>query len=222
MIILEHNLIRAVRDKNQEESIKLAGLLAKNIKDTPKCIRRSKVFLSELNGIFYWNSVKYFSDSKTIANYLSVRRKYAKKLNRTTNSGDLIHILNEMVTFYSVTEDHLINASTSPLIKNLIIYIHNNCDQNILLDDLSKNFNISRSYLSYLIRSETRKSLPDIILYFRLKKAKQYLEKTNYSVNEISNLCGFKSPSYFCKLFKNKYSLSPKQYHIQYQNQNSK
>ncbi len=222
MIILEHNLIRAVRDKNQEESIKQAQLLAQRIKNTPKSIQRNKAVLSELNGIFYWNSVKYFSDSKTIASFLTERRKYSKKLKNTAHSGDLINLLNEMVRFYSLTDDSLIKNCTNPLIKNLIIYIHNNCDQNILLDDLSKNFHISRSYLSYLIRSETGKSLPDIILYFRLKKAKNYLEKTTYSISEISNRCGFKSPSYFCKLFKNKYALSPKQYHIQYLNQKNK
>lgn len=222
MIILEHNLIRAVRDKNQEESLKQANQFAQFFKENPRSIRRMKSVLSELNGIFYWNSVKYFTDAKTIASYLTERRKFSGKLLKTKTASDLESLLKDMILFYSVTDDNLINNCTNPLIKNLIIFINNNCDQNILLDDLSKNFHISRSYLSYLIRSETGKSLPEIILYFRLKKAKDFLENTSYSISEISNRCGFKSPSYFCKLFKSKYSLSPKQYHIQYLNQKSK
>jgi AraC-like DNA-binding protein len=54
---------------------------------------------------------------------------------------------------------------------------------------------------------------PNILLKeFRLEKAKELMKKQLYSVSQIAFECGFTSPSYFTKCFKNKYGLLPMDY----------
>lgn len=219
MNLNEHYLINAVRDKDKKTAIEYANNIIDHLKDTPKCRNKFNIMLIELNGIFYWDNVKFFTDPKTIGNFLGQRRKFSKKISKVNCRIEMIRILMDMVDFYCATDDSMITDCKNPIIKNLLIYVKNNCDQSILLNDLSESFHISRSYLSYLIKTETGKSLPDILLYFRLNKARDYLENTNYSIGKIAENCGFRSPSYFCKLFKNEYGISPKQYQTQYLNQ---
>ncbi|MBO7303051.1 MAG: helix-turn-helix transcriptional regulator [Clostridia bacterium] len=45
--------------------------------------------------------------------------------------------------------------------------------------------------------------------YLKLENAYNNLRTTNLSVEEISDLCGFSSTSYFRKLFWNKYKMTP-------------
>ena len=47
--------------------------------------------------------------------------------------------------------------------------------------------------------------------HLKLENAYNNLRSTNLSVEEISDLCGFSSPSYFRKLFRNKYKKTPSQ-----------
>ena len=46
----------------------------------------------------------------------------------------------------------------------------------------------------------------------RMEHAAKYLEQTNMSVMEIALSCSFNSHTYFCRLFKRMYHLSPKEY----------
>lgn len=47
---------------------------------------------------------------------------------------------------------------------------------------------------------------------FRLEKAKELLQKKQYSIAQVTFECGFSSPSYFTKCFKKKYGLLPMAY----------
>ncbi len=49
---------------------------------------------------------------------------------------------------------------------------------------------------------------------YRLEKASALLSSTDKSIMEISLDVGFNSVSYFNKLFKNKYKLTPKEFRI--------
>lgn len=54
---------------------------------------------------------------------------------------------------------------------------------------------------------------PNVLLKdFRLEKAKEMMQKKHYSIAQVTFECGFSSPSYFTKCFKNKYGLLPNTY----------
>jgi AraC-like DNA-binding protein len=46
----------------------------------------------------------------------------------------------------------------------------------------------------------------------RLKRAKQLLDNTDYTISEILYLVGFFNPSYFAKCFKQQFGITPTEY----------
>ncbi|MET2985210.1 AraC family transcriptional regulator [Aureibaculum conchae] len=72
--------------------------------------------------------------------------------------------------------------------------------------------NLSKNYLSDLLKKETGKSTQDHIHYFLIEQAKSKLLGCNHSVSEIAYELGFEYPQYFSKLFKRKVGMSPLEY----------
>jgi TolB-like protein/AraC-like DNA-binding protein len=77
------------------------------------------------------------------------------------------------------------------------------------VSELAKEMGISRSQLHRRLQSITNKSASQIIREFRLKKAKEMLEKDLANVSEIAYRVGFRSPSYFITCFREFYDYSP-------------
>ena len=57
-----------------------------------------------------------------------------------------------------------------------------------------------------------KKSVNQYIKDVRLEKAKELMERSNLNITEITYKIGVNSRSYFSKIFKEKYGISPKQY----------
>lgn len=89
------------------------------------------------------------------------------------------------------------------------------------LDSVAEKFGYSPSYVSRIIKKHTNKNYVEIIKEFKLNKAKQYLESNDLPISEIISLVGFNDASYFYKLFKSKFLLSPAEYRKQYKVENT-
>ena len=50
------------------------------------------------------------------------------------------------------------------------------------------------------------------IIDFRLKKARDFLLLTPYTISQIAYSTGFKDPGYFCRVFKKHLGISPKNF----------
>lgn len=78
------------------------------------------------------------------------------------------------------------------------------------LDELCQRFHRSRSYVSRLFNTRAGCSLRAFCNDLKLSDAKVLLESTDLPVTEIAYAVGFGDASYFIKLFKEKYGVSPK------------
>ncbi len=88
------------------------------------------------------------------------------------------------------------------------------------VEDLSKACFISRVHLYRKIKQLTGLSATEFIRHIKLKKAASILIETGKSSSEVAYECGFSSPSYFAKRFKEVFKLSPSEYTAQYKNMN--
>jgi AraC-like DNA-binding protein len=77
------------------------------------------------------------------------------------------------------------------------------------LDFFSENLNLSRNYLSDLMKKETGMSASDHIRNYIIDKAKTMLLSSSDSVSEIAYDIGFEYPQYFSKLFKQSVGMTP-------------
>ena len=91
-------------------------------------------------------------------------------------------------------------------------YIRLNCEQELKLYDLAKQFHLNYTYLSTLFYQNTEEHFSDYLNRMRVEKAKGLLRTENNSIQCISEKCGFINQGYFSKIFKKFTGCSPKEY----------
>lgn len=72
----------------------------------------------------------------------------------------------------------------------------------ISLEDIAKEVNLSSYYFSRFYKSETGINFSDKLIGIRIEKAKELLKEPDVSVKEVSFMVGYSDPNYFSKLFK--------------------
>jgi pentatricopeptide repeat protein len=88
--------------------------------------------------------------------------------------------------------------------------IEDNLDnEHFSVEDLAKKAGLSRSMLHRKLIKLTGKSASDLITERRLLMAKELLENNVATASEIAYRVGFNSPSYFNKVFKKHFNVSP-------------
>jgi len=92
--------------------------------------------------------------------------------------------------------------STNSTIEKVFAYIGENYMNHISIDDLAKVANMSKSYFSHFFKEQTMTTPVEYINRIRVDMAAKYILEDRYSVSEIAQMCGFKSTSYFCAMFK--------------------
>ncbi len=81
------------------------------------------------------------------------------------------------------------------------------------IKEMSAEINISASHLRQLFKRETGMPFGEYVREQRLKRARELLETTYMRVQEVGTEVGFYDQSYFNRLFKKKYGLTPGKYH---------
>lgn len=97
--------------------------------------------------------------------------------------------------------------------RQTIQEIENNIqNSNFKIEDLADTQHISRTVFYRKIKSLTGISPIDLIQEIRIRKATEYLEKGELRISEIAYRCGFSSPQYFSRVFKEKTGHSPSEH----------
>lgn len=82
-------------------------------------------------------------------------------------------------------------------------------NDNLDIQQLSKEFNMSRVQLYRKCKTITGKSPIELIRLIRLRTADRLLHESDKTVSEIAYEVGFSSPSYFAKCYKEQFNESP-------------
>jgi len=98
------------------------------------------------------------------------------------------------------------------LIEDVILYMKENLDKNLKLEEIAKHFHYSVSHLSLMFTKSTSCSPLEYFTQLKIQRACQYLDHSNLSVKAIAYELGFSDPFYFSKVFKKYIHFSPVQY----------
>lgn len=90
--------------------------------------------------------------------------------------------------------------------------IKNEYMNDIGLEEIADKVCLTPSYVSFIFKKETGSNLVKYLTDYRMQKAKELLDKSNKKIVDICKMCGYQNQSYFNKLFKNYYGITPKQY----------
>lgn len=101
------------------------------------------------------------------------------------------------------------------LIMESLKYIEENYKEASLYE-LAKRVNQPHYWLSKNIKKVTNKTFKDLLQEKRLREAKDLLLNADIPISTIVERVGYDNISYFYRIFKNKYGLTPKQYREQF------
>lgn len=116
--------------------------------------------------------------------------------------------------FYELLDNVICKQEQKESFMGFVVkYIEENIHNTKLSNtELAKHIGISEVYLRKLFLSRYQITPKQYILDIRIRKAKQMLIDTPFTVSAIAEECGFSSVHHFCRCFKQRTGKTPTQY----------
>ncbi|NLP46733.1 MAG: AraC family transcriptional regulator [Epulopiscium sp.] len=114
-------------------------------------------------------------------------------------------------TIDRLSTDMQVNVENT-IVSQALEYIHSHIHLKLTVSEIANIIPISSSYLSTLFKKNTGTTVMEYVNQYRLKKSKEYLRNSTYTITQIAELLGYSSVHYFSKQFKDYYGVAPTVY----------
>lgn len=104
------------------------------------------------------------------------------------------------------------SARTQAQLQIMMQYIHKNFSRKISLEEIARTVSVSKSSALNIFNKYLHISPVSYLVNYRLKRAAGLLIATDGSVCSIAGDTGFENMGYFCRRFKELFSMTPGQY----------
>ena len=99
-----------------------------------------------------------------------------------------------------------------PYVSAAIRKMQDFSDLDLCVKTVAAQMGISPAYLGHLFREQTGVYFNDYLTNIRLEHAERMISTTNLKINEIVEKTGFASQTYFNRIFKRTFGMSPLAY----------
>lgn len=173
--------------------------------------------LKYLKEIMVWMAVNYKEDvdkikASMVELYIQIKRQlpegewfdqdFISSLLKINDIGELEYIFVSKIRTLIEALNSERHAQMNSLILEAITYIKLNYKQNITLDDVAKEINMSYHYFSKFFKESTGKKFSDYVMDIRMEEAKRLLADPENSIKDICYAIGYNDPNYFSKIFR--------------------
>lgn len=167
--------------------------------------------------LYVSNSITFYVDTvrkKGLPNDLSesIKRNYYIKIAHSHSKSELVNISFLVVKDLVKALNKYSYQHYSLVIKMALEYIHNNKFKFIYAKDVANTLKYNRSYLSKRFKDEVGETITDYIHKTKIEYSIELMESKIYHFNEIAEVLGYSNYSYFSKVFKKYYHMSPAEY----------
>ena len=131
--------------------------------------------------------------------------------------------LSELLIYVLRIAPHQIETRHSDrkqLVLSIQTYIDVNFRENIRIENIAKQFYISKYHMSHLFNELTGYSPKQYLTTVRLKNAAVLLVRTNTPIKQIATECGFSDINNFIKQFKKQFGFTPNSFRTKYYSSN--
>ncbi|WP_372996056.1 helix-turn-helix domain-containing protein [Lutispora sp.] len=167
--------------------------------------------------VFSNETFKVNHDIKLLANLLLEELKY-KQAGHEFMVENLAHLiigsLMRNINHNLPSRPHNKPGGYKENIKKVIDYMNENYTTSVSCTELSKLIKMDKYRFIRTFKSQTHKTPYEYLLDLKIEKAKKMLKAKDYTITEISMICGFSSHSHFTSTFKKKTGLSPSEYRM--------
>lgn len=108
------------------------------------------------------------------------------------------------------------DEQSNSVVKKAQTYINENYSNDISLDEVSREVNISPYYFSKIFKDESGENFIEYLTRVRIDKAREMLSNPELSIKEISLKVGYSDPNYFSRIFKKQTDMTPREYKARY------
>ena len=158
---------------------------------------------------------------KQIEKTCAITKVCKEKLLEELENCEQLDSSNELYQIAEITADYLkmlsersssIKSNEHWLISLMKQYAKSNIEFTVSLKEFAVSHQKNEQYLGRLFKKHVGVSFHQYCNQIRLNKAEMQLLQTRAPIIEIALNCGYNNISYFNKIFKNKFSLSPSEY----------
>ncbi|WP_105994552.1 YSIRK-targeted surface antigen transcriptional regulator [Staphylococcus simulans] len=125
--------------------------------------------------------------------------------------SEIMKVRNGAIVFFTKKISEIVDEEISPFLSSILSYINKNLYNELTIESIAKEFNISQTTLNLNFKNELGMTVKKYITKSKLEDAKKLLDR-NLSISEISQMLGYADSSHFCKKFKKEFKMTPTQY----------
>lgn len=159
------------------------------------------------------NREEFVKEIKELCKMYGVEKDLEKSIRKIKYRSDkqilaAAKILDAFTEYILLKE--MVRLSGKELINKVEQYIEEHISEEITIEHLCREFNISRTRLYESMRQYMENGIAAYIKKKRLEKAKVLIKTTDMKISEISSAVGFSDYNYFLRVFKKEFGVSPK------------
>jgi len=98
------------------------------------------------------------------------------------------------------------------IITQAILFMRENLDKRLWIDEIAFKFSYSASHFSSLFRKQTGFAPLDYFIHLKMQKACQLLNLTEMKIKDVSAFIGYDDPYFFNRIFNKEMGMSPSEY----------
>ena len=141
------------------------------------------------------------------------RLRYLDMTGQNVTVEDLKRYLMDVLCHALEIRDNTAGSQYRTILKQAVAYIDGNfADENISLNRVAKEVNISANYLSAVFSQEMGITFVEYLTTKRMERARELLRLTDKRSGEVAAEVGYKDPHYFSFLFKKTQGCTPRDY----------
>lgn len=107
---------------------------------------------------------------------------------------------------------HILRQYEVSRVRDAVLFIHQNIEKTTTIDDLCKEVGLTETKLQEGFKILYNSTINHYINDVRLDLASKLLRSTNFNISEVVYKIGLTSRSYFSKIFKEAYQMTPTEY----------
>jgi len=209
---LENEMLNAIRKGKLEEALAAYDKLRKRENKTMYPHRDLHFIIASFSSFrtMLRKAVEESGVNPVVIDSLSVG--YVQKALAIKDTRQYQNLLLEMIYGYTKAVQDVLSENYSPAIRKATDYIKHHLGISLPLSDIAKASGLSSNYLSHAFKSETGTTVGRYIAQKRCEVAAGLLKNTVLYVTDISYHVGYSDSSYFVKVFKSLYGVTPTEY----------
>lgn len=213
---LMHEIHNLEKDRAKETLRELIDMLALHAgKDIIRTVRNYYIILSSVM------ARKLYEMRVPPKKAFAFNAACVELVDKHMNDSEFMYVADELIEFFtSIISERKQPSFGHQTVNKVVIFINDEVEQDLSVEEIAKHFNISTSHLSRIFREHAGITLVEYLNVRRVEESQYYLRHSNKGISEISKQFHFCNQSYFTRIFKKYTSVTPKQFrdsqHIPY------